>query len=411
MPHTFSVLTLGCFRNVYDSEVVMRRMVEEGFSFRAGAQRCHTLLINTCGFIDKAKEESLGVIREALILKKKGKVKRLVVFGCLAQRYRKELHAAFPEVDEWWGIEEFSHSAPARLALNPPYRDFLKVCEGCFHTCTYCAIPLIKGKLVSRPLGEVVKEAKILSRRGVKELNIIGQDVTSWGKDLGKKYTLDVLIREILFATDIPWIRIMYTHPFHFSDKLIRLIAREKRVCNYIDLPIQHINDRILSAMGRKVTRKQIETLIAKIRYCVPEAVIRTSLIVGFPTETEEEFRELLAFVENVRFERLGAFAYSREEGTPAEKMPQVHPQRKARRAKELMSLQKGIAASVNERFIGKVLPVLVEEKNGGILIGRSQYDAYDVDGVVFVHSQKARIGSFYKAKINGAHEYDLVAE
>ncbi|UCC94993.1 MAG: MiaB/RimO family radical SAM methylthiotransferase [Candidatus Omnitrophota bacterium] len=413
---TFSIVSLGCFRNLYDSEIVAKRFLRKGFLLNPPVfteeKYPRILIINTCGFIDKAKEESLEAIRQAIDLKKKAKIEKLFVFGCLIQRYRGYLEKFFPQVDEWWGIERFSKKFTSRQILSASCIGFLKICEGCLHKCSYCAIPLIKGSLISKPRDEVIKEVKFLEKRGVRELNIIGQDITSWGKDLERRPSLADLVRDILGATkNIRWIRLIYTHPRYFTSELIDLIADEARICKYVDLPIQHISDRILKLMNRTTTKSQIIRLIERIRTKIPGSVIRTSLIVGFPTEKEKEFGELLRFVKEIRFDRLGVFAYSREEQTPAAKLRQVHPSTKKRRFKELMALQKDIALKVNGRFIGKDVDVLVEEKNDDILIGRTQYDAPQVDGVVFLKKKDLRVGSFYRTKIVDAYEYDLVGE
>ncbi|UCG34577.1 MAG: MiaB/RimO family radical SAM methylthiotransferase [Candidatus Omnitrophota bacterium] len=410
---TLSIISLGCFRNTYDSEIVANLYEAKGYTLKKDYTDCDLLIVNTCGFIAKAKEESLDVISQAVELKKKAKIKRLIVFGCLVQRYQKELKVFFPQVDEWWGTEKFSPSFVKRIKLLPAHIDFLKICEGCVNKCSYCAIPFIKGPLRSKPKEAVLKEVRYLEKKGVKELNIIGQDITSWGKDLGKEHNLVFLLKAILKTTKtIPWIRLIYTHPRHITDELIDLIAHEERICKYIDMPIQHINDRILKLMKRKTTKKDIIKLIEKIRKKIPGAIIRTSVIVGFPTETVSEFKELVLFLREVRFERLGAFVYSREEDTAAHDFKgQVHHQTKLRRYNQLMSLQKDIAQEANQRFIGKELDVLVEEKTKDLYIGRSQFDAYEVDGVVFLEKKNLKIGEFKRVKIVDAYEYDLVAK
>jgi ribosomal protein S12 methylthiotransferase len=407
---TFSIISLGCFRNTYDSEVIVKRFLDRGFNFKKDFKNCHTLIINTCGFIDKAKEESIEAIKEAIDLKKRGKIKELFVFGCLVERYYEKLKKFFPEVDKWQGVEKFNSFYTPREKILPPHIDFLKICEGCINRCSFCAIPLIKGDLKSKPKEEIIKEVRELDEKGIKELNIIGQDITSWGKDLGKKFTLTNLLKDILKEIkNIKWIRLIYTHPRHFSNSLIDLIANEERICKYIDLPIQHINDRILKLMNRKITKKEIISLIEKIRRKIPQVVLRTSVIVGFPTETEKEFKELLRFLEEVKFERLGCFIYSREEGTPAYNLEQVHPSTKKRRFSELMSLQKEIASRINKRFLGKEIEVLVEEKEADCYIGRTQFDAYEVDGIVFLKKRGLKLGEFYQTKIIDVYDYDLL--
>lgn len=416
-----SIVSLGCFRNTYDSETVLNRFLKKGYIvskqediFLAGKDNfksCNTLLINTCGFIDKAKEESVEFIREAVRLKKEGKIKQLFVFGCLVERYRDKLKESFPEVDKWWGAESFPQRETRHRKITPKYIDFIKICEGCLNKCTYCTIPHIKGDLRSRPKEQIINEVKFLDRNGIKELNIIGQDITSWGRDLKGKDDLSSLLKEILKASkNIKWIRLLYAHPRHLTEKLIDLIASEERVCKYIDLPIQHINDRILKLMNRGVTKKEISSLIKKIRKNIKDCVIRTSVMAGFPTETADEFKELLSFLKETRFERLGAFTYSREENTPAFKLePQVHNKIKLSRFKEIMSLQQAISCDINKRFIDKEIDVLIEEKDNEVFIGRTQFDAYEVDGVVFLKKKGLKIGDFYKAKIVDNYDYDLV--
>lgn len=435
MSKTLSIISLGCFRNTYDSEIVVKRFLKRGYVLRDDCNNCDLLVINTCGFIDKAKQESSEVIKEAVRCKKRGKIKKLFVFGCLVQRYRKSLEKFFPEVDEWEGIENFNGRVCRRTKLLPPHIDFLKICEGCINRCSYCAIPQIKGGLKSKPQEGVVKEAKYLDKRGVKELNIIGQDITSWGKDFKDKGDLTNLLKCILKETkNIRWIRLIYTHPRHITDSLIDLVANEPRLCPYIDLPTQHISDRILKLMDRGTTKEQIIRLIKKIRKKIPDSVLRTSLIVGFPGETQQEFRELFTFVKETEFERLGVFTYSREENTAAYDLPsQVHYRTKEHRFKEIMDLQKDIAQDVNTRFLGKEVDVLVEDKENNRFTpldskpshqnlwcegkhltgftGRTQYDAYDVDGVVFLKKSNLKIGDFYRAKITDVYEYDLVGE
>ncbi|MCM8824516.1 MAG: MiaB/RimO family radical SAM methylthiotransferase, partial [Candidatus Omnitrophica bacterium] len=288
---------------------------------------------------------------------------------------------------------------------------FIKVCEGCINNCSYCAIPIIKGPLVSRRIGSIIEEAKLLDRRGVKELNIIGQDVTSWGKDLYKDKDITYLLKNIIKNTkNIRWIRLLYTHPKNFTNSLIDIIAEEDRLCKYVDLPIQHINDRILKMMNRMITKKEIIELIKKIRKKIKKVVIRTTIIVGFPTETEEEFKELLDFIKDIRFERLGVFMYSREERTSAYKLKPLVPDKiKRDRYKEVMSLQQKISEEFNRSLIGRNLEVLIDSQRNNTFIGRSQYSAYEIDGVVFIRDGNCRLGNFYEVKIVDASHYDLV--
>ena len=422
MRKAFSIISLGCFRNTYDSEIQIFKFTNRGYVFLPPAclfadkkikdKTIELLIVNTCGFIDKAKEESLKVISEAVELKKNGKVKKVMILGCLVKRYRKELERSFPLVDEWEGLIEFSRRFEGRdRMLTGPSTAFLKICEGCLNNCSFCAIPLIKGSLRSKLKEEVIKEVKFLDKEGVKELNVIGQDITGWGKDLKPRGDLVTLLKEILKVTkSIRWVRLIYTHPKHFSDSLIELIAGEERICKYIDLPIQHINDRILKLMNRGITKKKTIDLIRKIRKKIPGCAIRSSVIAGFPTESKKEFKELLDFLKDIRFERLGAFMYSREESTRAfDFRPQHNLNTRKKRLNEIMGQQRKIASELNKRFLNEDLEVFIEAKDSGVFTGRSQYDAPDVDGIVFLKKKGLKVGDFYKTKIVDCLDYDLV--
>lgn len=420
---TFSIISLGCFRNNYDSEIVAYRLAVEGYRLiknldlfggkRNQGKLCDLLAINTCGFIEQAKKQSLGIIQDAIDLKNNNQISEILIFGCLVKRYSKQLKSEYPEVDCWQSTVDFMPTYSERKKYTDSAVEFLKICEGCTNNCSFCAIPLIKGPLKSRPAEEVIKEVKHLDKQRIKELNIIGQDITAWGKDLNGNFNLTNLLKQIIKQTkSIPWIRLVYTHPKHFSNSLIELIAKEKRICKYIDLPIQHINDKILTRMNRGTTKQNIVDLINKIRTNIPGCVIRTSVIVGFPGETEKQFKELLSFLRQVEFERLGAFIYSREEGTTAFSFPkQVHYSTKKRRLKEVMIQQKDISQKLNQRLVGKSLEVLVESKEDKLFVGRTQSDAVDVDGEVFIKRKGLKLGNFYKVKITDALEYDLIAE
>ncbi|MCK4912732.1 MAG: 30S ribosomal protein S12 methylthiotransferase RimO [Candidatus Omnitrophica bacterium] len=422
MGKTFSIISLGCFRNSYDSEIIILEFSKLGYRFLPSVslftdkknkiKTIDLLIVNTCGFIDKAKEESIKIISEAIDLKKKNRVGKIMVMGCLVKRYQEELEKAYPLVDSWQSVVEFRQDFVKRdKSLFLSSIGFLKICEGCLNRCSFCAIPSIKGPLRSKFKSEVIKEAKDLEKKGVRELNIIGQDITSWGKDLKGKEDLASLLKGILRATkEIKWIRLIYTHPKHFNDSLINIIAKEGRICKYIDLPIQHINDRILKLMNRGIAKKEIIDLIDKIRKRIPGCVIRSSVIVGFPTESEKEFKELLDFLKYIKIDRLGAFIYSQEKGTQAYKMrPQVHHSTKKRRFKEIMEQQQEIAREGNKRFLNKELDILIEDKDSGMFVGRSQYDALDVDGMVFLRKKGLKVGNFYKAKIIDCLGYDLI--
>lgn len=412
MSKTFSIISLGCFRNNYDSERIKEKFIGQGYNFvSCDNPTCiHTVIINTCGFVDLAKKESLGVIEDVVSMKRKGKVKEIVVFGCLVKRYENKLKKFFPQVDKWYGVL----GLPERLnsLSKVKFSEFIKISEGCLNHCSYCAIPNIKGTLASKSKEEIIREVKFLEREGVKELVFIGQDLTSWGKDLSNKNNLTLLLKEVLLQIKkIPWIRLLYLHPQHVDLSLIDLIANEKRICKYVDLPIQHINDRILKLMNRNFSRKDTVSLMKRIRRKIPAVALRTSLIVGFPTETNEEFKELSGFVREMEFERLGVFSYSREEGTLAYRLkPQVHYRVKEQRVSQLMQAQKEISLKLNRKKIGKKIDVLIEKEDNGCYLGRSEDDAPEVDGRVFVKRKGLKIGQFYRVEVIEAYEYDLVA-
>ncbi len=436
MSKTFSIISLGCFRNTYDSELIADEFIKKGYVLDKEAEKLETIIINTCAFINSAKEESIGAIKDALELKRKGRIKKVLVRGCLVTRYQQELSTSFPGVDGWEGVLSFScfFNFGGRKKDRVSHVEFLKISEGCSNRCSYCAIPLIKGPLKSKHEDAVLKEVEFLDRKGAKELNIIGQDITAWGKDIYAGKDLVFILKKILRqAKNIRWFRLLYTHPKNFTDSLIDLISREKRLCKYIDLPIQHVNDRILKLMNRGITRREMVNLIKKVRKKIPGSFIRTSVIVGFPSETEEEFTELLEFVREIKFERLGVFIYSREDRTPAYGFPsQIHHKTKERRYRELMEVQKEISLEVNKRFLGKQVEVLLDEKQSDMYIGRTQFSCYDIDGIVYLpcgmraqgvsltKSQSRlrkttpklkdlKVGKFYKTTIIDAYEYDLV--
>ncbi len=433
-----SIISLGCARNLVDSEVMAGKLVSAGFSLKCEAVDSDAVIINTCAFIEEARRESIEAVLKAAGLKKDGVIKKVIVTGCLAQRYPKELKKDIPEIDAILGVDNFrnitravnsifkdkefisvnppeaiySHKDP-RLILTPPHYAYVKIAEGCLNRCSYCAIYNIRGRLKSRPASSILSEIKLLSSsKGLSELNIIAQDTTSYGIDRYGKKALGKLLKDICKLKPAPWIRLLYTHPRHFTDELIDIIAKEPLICKYIDLPIQHINDRILSRMNRRITRKSIEKLIRKIRGRIPGVALRTSVIAGFPGEDEKDFKELLGFIKDTRFERLGCFIYSREEGTPAyDFKKQVSRKVKTRRFDMLMQLQQEISEEVNRAFLGKQLKALVEAgQENNLYAGRTQYDAPEVDGLVYLRSEKTlKTGSFVDAEITDTLEYDLV--
>jgi len=413
MKQKLGIITLGCPRNLVDAENLLGRLDSKGYTITEDIASADIALVNTCAFIEDARRESVDAILDLIELKKQGKLKKIIVHGCLAQRYKDRLRKELPEIDAFVGTLGLNHQQ-RRFALTPGHYAYLKICEGCVNNCSYCVIPGIKGRLESLDEEMIIRKVRDFNRQGLSELNIIGQDITGYGMDLeGKSYLSGLLKKIVDNSPDIGWLRLLYLNPERVTDELLGLIRDQKRICKYIDLPIQHINDRILHLMKRKITGKEIIALIKKIRKTIPGVALRTSLIVGFPSETEDEFQELLSFVKEARFERLGVFVYSREQGTPAYNFKgQVSAKKKQERFDIIMSEQRKISALVNDRFLGKSIPVLIEEKEGRAYIGRSEYDAPEVDGIVYVNSDKPlKAGELVKVKITDTLEYDLVGE
>lgn len=411
------VINLGCARNLVDSQVILGKLKRSGHHIVDIAQS-DVAIVNTCGFIEEAKRESIDTILDLLELKKQGKLKKVIVAGCLAQRYADELAEEFKDVDAIIGVQQLDKEAiPDQVSLTPGHFSYVKICESCYNQCSFCVIPKIKGKFVSRTIPSVLSEVKQLDERGVKEIHMIGQDITAYGMDIYREKSLAKLLKEIVAVTkNIQWIRLLYTFPTHVTDELIDVIANEEKICNYIDMPIQHISDNLLKSMNRNITKKETIDLIHKIRMKIPHGSLRTTFIVGLPGETEENFNELVAFVKDAQFEKVGVFVYSREEGTPAHDMPNQVPEGvKKKRLDALMAVQQEISKAVQERFIGRTLKVLIDEQQKGeenVYLGRTEYDAPEVDGVVYVHSRKKLAsGEFVKVNITDAYEYDLAGE
>jgi len=434
-----SIISLGCARNLVDSELIMGRIKGMGFHVSEEPEDADMVIVNTCAFVEDAKKESIDTILKAVELKKQGRIKKVVVTGCMGQRYHKQLSRGIPEIDCILGVDGFKNidkaveallnggcfvkvsgmpqtlqrNSDKRLMLTPGHYAYLKIAEGCCNRCSYCAIYNIRGPLKSRTIKSILSEIKYISAVSKKtELNIIAQDTSSYGMDIYKKAMLPELLENICSLNAFPWVRLLYTHPRHFTDALIDVIAKEPAVCKYIDLPIQHANDRILSAMNRGTDKKGIIALIKKIRQRIPQAAIRTSVIVGFPGETEKEFAELLDFITDMEFERLGAFIYSREEGTPAYNYKnQVAEEAKNERFSRIMCTQQKIAGKINQRYLGKTLEVIIEDKpRKGVYTGRTRHDAPEVDGIVHVNSPKHfKTGDLAIVEITDTLEYDLV--
>jgi ribosomal protein S12 methylthiotransferase len=433
--------TLGCSKNQVDSEIMLAILKEHNYILTTNKYESDVIVVNTCGFIESAKQESIDTILELSQLKEVGMCKVLVVTGCLSQRYSRELSEELPEVDAFIGTTNFKDIARIvnnllknkkktialgnvddvvdydlpRVLTTPSYSAYLKIAEGCDNHCTYCIIPKLRGKYRSRPIEKIIKEAKKLTSQGVKELIIIAQDTTRYGKDLYGNYQLVELLDSLSKIEGINWIRLQYSYPDIISDELIELISRNKKICKYIDMPIQHCNNKILKMMNRTTTREHILNTIKKIRKRIPDATLRTSLIVGFPGETDDQFNELLEFVKIIEFDKLGVFTYSLEEDTPAAKLPNQIPEEvKMLRMDKIMEVQKNISLKKNMDKIGKIYDILIEEKveDDNIYVGRTEYDAPEVDGVVYVRSDtKLNEGQFVKSKIVDALEYDLIGE
>ncbi|MFA6130052.1 MAG: MiaB/RimO family radical SAM methylthiotransferase [Candidatus Omnitrophota bacterium] len=412
MKQKLGVLSLGCPRNLVDSESLLGRLNSKGYSIVDDIAEAEVVLVNTCAFIEEARRESVDAILDLIELKKKGKLKKIIVYGCLAQRY-KDLNKELPEIDAFVGALGLNHETK-RFALTPKHYAYLKICEGCVNNCSYCIIPKIKGKLNSLDESSIIRKVKRFNREKISELNIIGQDITGYGLDLCGKSQLAGLLKKIIRnAPDIGWIRLLYLNPERVSDELLELVRANEQVCKYIDLPIQHINNRILKLMNRLITKQEIVSLIDKIRKVIPGVCLRTSLIVGFPSETDKEFEELLNFVKEIKFERLGAFIYSREEDTAAYGFRgQITQKLKQKRFDAIMAAQQAVSAELNSRFLGRSMRVLIEEEQDGAYIGRSQLDAPEVDGLVYVNSKRLlKRGEFVEVKITDTLEYDLVGE
>jgi len=416
--------SLGCAKNLVDSERLLGLLATEGGIVGASPEEADFIIVNTCGFIAPAKRESIETIREYIRIKRRTGAK-LFVIGCLVTREGDRLRRYVPGVDRLFGLNEEEGIAaacglgredpdrPGRLLLTPPHTAYLRISEGCDHNCTYCTIPLIRGPFRSRPAEDVIEEAEELVASGVREINLIGQDTTSYGVDLDPRIGLDELLRRIAKIPDLHWIRLLYTHPSGFTDPLIEAYADIDKFCEYVDLPLQHANDRILRRMGRGTTKADSLSLIERLREAVPGIALRTTFIAGFPGETESDFQELLEFVREVRFDHLGVFPYSREEGTPAARMRgQIPGWRKHRRVKRLMLTQQRIVFEANRRTIGKKAEAVIDSPTDeeGIWIGRMRTQAPDTDSVTFIEGEGLRPGLFVDVEIIGHQGYDLIA-
>ena len=411
------VVTMGCSKNRVDSEHLMRILQERGYELvpenvDLASGGVDEVIINTCGFIQDAKEESIAAILQAAQAKQQGLIRKVSVFGCLSQRYRAELPAEIPEVDEWNGVLTFD--TLGRVLTTPAHYAYLKIAEGCDRSCSYCAIPLIRGPHVSVPMESLVEEARQLAAQGVKELIVIAQDTTYYGLDLYGKRCLGELLERLAAIDGIEWIRLHYSYPTGFPEDVLRVMADNPKICPYIDIPLQHSADRVLEMMRRGIDGRQTRDLVARMRRMVPGVVLRTTLIVGHPGEGEAEFRDLLDFVRECRFERMGAFMYSEEEGTygALHYKDEIPQEVKQERYDRLMELQSGISLAYNQSRIGTRTRVLVDSlSDDGILVSRSQTESPEVDGEILVKSDaKDLVGRFIDVTITGADEYDLIA-
>lgn len=444
-------VSLGCDKNLVDSEIMLGIIKEYGFTITDDESQADIIIVNTCCFINDAKEESINTILEMGQYKKSGRLKGLIVTGCLAERYREDILAEIPEVDGVVGtkrydeiasvieevlrgsksvkIEEDANTAHTekhkRINTTGGYFSYLKIAEGCDKHCTYCIIPKVRGNYQSRPMEELLEEAMELADNGVKELILVAQETTLYGKDIYKEKSLHKLLRELCKIEGIEWIRILYCYPEEITEELIEVMKSEKKICHYLDIPIQHASDEILKKMGRRTTKAELVQMVEKLRREIPDIALRTTLITGFPGETEENHDELKEFVEEMGFERLGVFTYSKEEDTPAAKMPsQIKKPVKIKRQKEIMELQQRVAFGKSEEKIGERMKVLIEGKlpeeslddygmeSGNVYIGRTYMDAPNVDGYIFIPTRGMLMsGEFIDAVVTEARGYDLVAE
>ncbi len=439
-------VSLGCPKNLVDSEIMAGTLMKEGYTISGDAEGADTVIVNTCGFIEDAKQESIQKILEMAKAKDDGQVRRLVVAGCLAQRYKDDLVKELPEADLFIGSGEFQNIAKIlkghdagevtrtffhlptflqqestpRVNSQPGHRAYLKISEGCLKRCAFCAIPLIRGNLQSRTLANIVNEAKLLVAGGVQELLIVSHDFTDFGWDLRRKdptapESPEALLRALDALPGLKWIRLLYLYPDGITDEMIDIIKNSSKILNYFDMPLQHINSEMLKRMNRKMTRAEISERLDKIRSEIPDAVIRTQFIVGFPGETEEQFSELLDFVKEQNFDRVGCFEYSPEEQTAGGRMAeQVDSAVKADRHHRLMSLQKKISKKRHKQFVGRELDVLIEglsEESELLLQGRTSFQAPDIDGVTLINKGTAKVGEMRRVKITASFDYDLVGE
>jgi len=422
-----NIITLGCSKNLVDSEVLSGQlMANEIDVVHENKKNDHNIVVvNTCGFIDKAKEESVNTILEQVAMKKKGKLDKVYVTGCLSERYRNDLMNEIPEVDAWFGtlelplmLQHFNADYKKdllgeRLLATPKHYAYLKISEGCNRTCSFCAIPLMRGQHVSRTIEDLVAEAEGLVKKGVKEIMLIAQELTYYGLDLYKTRALPKLLHALADVKGIEWIRLHYAYPSKFPMEILEVIKERNNICNYLDMPLQHASNNMLTAMKRQITQEEMDQLISDIRAKVPGICLRTTLITGYPGETLEDVEDLKRFLQKHRFDRVGIFTYSHEENTSAYDVEDNIPaDEKERRAHEIMEVQQEISLEINEEKIGKVFKVIIDKKEAGRYLGRTEFDSVEVDNEVVVHStKKLHPGDFVMVKITKAYDYDLEGE
>lgn len=436
-----SLVSLGCPKNLVDAEVMLGYLAQKGYEVTTDERDADIIIVNTCSFIKEAKQESIDTILDLADRKHDARCRLLIVTGCLPQRYQEELAAELPEVDVFVGTGDYPRIAEIiaeqrstggqirytgdpnylydeelpRLKSSPFYSAYLKIAEGCSNCCSYCVIPSLRGAFRSRPMEKLLAEARELVAGGVKELNLIAQDITAYGNDLPGGETLESLIGELVKLEGLRWVRLLYAYPDGIRDSLIQLVKNEEKVCKYLDIPLQHISDPVLKRMNRRNSEEEIRALIAKLRAEIPEITLRTSLIVGFPGETEEDFRKLLHFVEETQFDRLGVFCYSREEGTSAAEMAeQVSERVKRERYKKLMRAQARVSFKRNRRLIDTLEQVIIEgysEETELLLKGRTSRQAPDIDGQVYITAGEANVGDIVTLRITDSSDYDLIGE
>ncbi|MBN8838312.1 MAG: 30S ribosomal protein S12 methylthiotransferase RimO [Sphingobacteriia bacterium] len=422
-----NIITLGCSKNLVDSEVLSGQLAANEIDVVHENKKLdhNIVVVNTCGFIDKAKEESINTILDQLELKRRGKLDKVYVTGCLSERYRGDLEKEIPEVDAWFGTLELplilkqfdadykSELLGERLLSTPQHYAYVKISEGCNRTCAFCAIPLMRGQHVSKPIEELVKEVEALVARGVKEIMLIAQELTYYGLDIYKKRALPDLLNKLADIKGLEWIRLHYAYPSKFPLEVLDVMRERDNICKYLDMPLQHASNNMLNAMRRNITREEMTELIHEIRKRVPGICLRTTLIAGFPGETEEDIEELKAFLQEHRFDRVGIFQYSHEENTSAYEIEDNVPaEEKERRAQEIMEVQQEISLEKNQEKVGKTFKVIIDKKEAGRYLGRTEFDSVEVDNEVVIHSKKKlMIGDFVHVKITKAYDYDIEGE